>query len=185
MTIARARKEWTPESAVAYAAEVKNRLWAPRRPVPHVIAPITAPPDIYKSPIGPIRVVFTRDFIKVATPGAEFEARQLAGFDEMDSRELLAYVCRVRKTPRNEVLSGRREAVIVTVRHEVMWMLKTYTSLSLPEIGRRMGGRDHTTVLHAVRKYQRLLEAGRVTPLEFNREIAVAVSRPRLAPVKD
>ena len=38
-----------------------------------------------------------------------------------------------------------------------MFLAKTLTLRSLPEIGRRFGGRDHTTVLHAVRKIEGLL----------------------------
>ena len=37
-----------------------------------------------------------------------------------------------------------------------MYLAKTLTSRSLPEIGRRFGGRDHTTVLHAIRKIEGL-----------------------------
>jgi chromosomal replication initiator protein len=37
-----------------------------------------------------------------------------------------------------------------------MYLAKTLTLRSLPEIGRRFGGRDHTTVLHAVRKIETL-----------------------------
>jgi chromosomal replication initiator protein len=37
-----------------------------------------------------------------------------------------------------------------------MYLSKTLTLRSLPEIGRRFGGRDHTTVLHAVRKIEDL-----------------------------
>jgi chromosomal replication initiator protein len=37
-----------------------------------------------------------------------------------------------------------------------MYLAKTLTSRSLPEIGRRFGGRDHTTVLHAIRKIENL-----------------------------
>jgi chromosomal replication initiator protein len=37
-----------------------------------------------------------------------------------------------------------------------MYLAKTLTLRSLPEIGRRFGGRDHTTVLHAVRKIEGL-----------------------------
>ena len=37
-----------------------------------------------------------------------------------------------------------------------MYLAKTLTLRSLPEIGRRFGGRDHTTVLHAVRKIEAL-----------------------------
>jgi chromosomal replication initiator protein len=38
-----------------------------------------------------------------------------------------------------------------------MYLAKTLTPRSFPEIGRRFGGRDHTTVLHAVRKIEELI----------------------------
>ena len=37
-----------------------------------------------------------------------------------------------------------------------MWLAKQITTRSLPDIGRRFGGRDHTTVLHAVRRIEQL-----------------------------
>jgi chromosomal replication initiator protein len=40
-----------------------------------------------------------------------------------------------------------------------MYLAKQLTSRSLPEIGRKFGGRDHTTVMHAVRKVEELIEA--------------------------
>jgi chromosomal replication initiator protein len=45
-----------------------------------------------------------------------------------------------------------------------MYLAKTLTLRSLPEIGRRFGGRDHTTVLHAVRKIEALV--GKDTTLQ-------------------
>jgi chromosomal replication initiator protein len=39
-----------------------------------------------------------------------------------------------------------------------MYLAKQLTSRSLPEIGRKFGGRDHTTVMHAVRKIEELRE---------------------------
>ena len=45
----------------------------------------------------------------------------------------------------------------VIPRQVSMYIAKVLTPRSLPEIGRRFGGRDHTTVLHAVRKIERLL----------------------------
>ena len=39
-----------------------------------------------------------------------------------------------------------------------MYLAKVLTTRSLPEIGRKFGGRDHTTVLHAVRKIEKLIE---------------------------
>jgi hypothetical protein len=52
---------------------------------------------------------------------------------------------------------ARRTKDIIIPRQVAMYLAKTLTLRSLPEIGRRFGGRDHTTVLHAVRKIARLL----------------------------
>ena len=46
---------------------------------------------------------------------------------------------------------------MVRPRQIAMYLAKTLTLRSLPEIGRRFGGRDHTTVLHAVRKIEGLV----------------------------
>ena len=57
---------------------------------------------------------------------------------------------------RSDMLSSRRTANVVRPRQIAMYLAKTLTLRSLPEIGRRFGGRDHTTVLHAVRKIESL-----------------------------
>ncbi|MEM7619888.1 MAG: chromosomal replication initiator protein DnaA [Pseudomonadota bacterium] len=55
---------------------------------------------------------------------------------------------------RGDILSQRRNRSIVWPRQIGMFLAKNLTSRSLPEIGRRFGGRDHTTVLHAIRKIE-------------------------------
>ncbi|MDB5531953.1 MAG: chromosomal replication initiator protein DnaA, partial [Hyphomicrobiales bacterium] len=55
-----------------------------------------------------------------------------------------------------DILSSRRTATVVRPRQIAMYLSKVLTLRSLPEIGRRFGGRDHTTVLHAVRKIEAL-----------------------------
>lgn len=62
----------------------------------------------------------------------------------------------------NEMISSRRFKNIVAARMEFYYRAKTETSASLPEIGRSCGGKDHTTVLHGVRKYKAMLEGGAV-----------------------
>src|SRR5271157_438552 len=57
---------------------------------------------------------------------------------------------------RADILSSRRTAAVVKPRQVAMFLAKMLTPRSLPEIGRRFGGRDHTTVLHAVRKIEAL-----------------------------
>lgn len=76
-------------------------------------------------------------------------------------------VARQFNVPRNDMLSNRRTRQIVRPRQIAMYLSKTMTPRSLPEIGRRFGGKDHTTVLHAVRKVEE--QIGQDT--KFAREI--------------
>ncbi len=55
-----------------------------------------------------------------------------------------------------DILSARRARSVARPRQVAMYLAKSLTSRSLPEIGRRFGGRDHTTVIHAVRKIEEL-----------------------------
>ncbi|PTW62775.1 chromosomal replication initiator protein DnaA [Breoghania corrubedonensis] len=57
-----------------------------------------------------------------------------------------------------DLLSARRTRTIVRPRQIAMYLAKMLTPRSLPEIGRRFGNRDHTTVLHAVRKIEELVK---------------------------
>jgi chromosomal replication initiator protein len=65
-------------------------------------------------------------------------------------------VARQYNVSRADLLSSRRTANVVRPRQVAMYLAKVLTLRSLPEIGRRFGGRDHTTVLHAVRKIENL-----------------------------
>ncbi|MGA9659481.1 MAG: chromosomal replication initiator protein DnaA [Asticcacaulis sp.] len=58
-----------------------------------------------------------------------------------------------------DLLSERRTRAIARPRQVAMWLCKQHTTRSYPDIGRRFGGRDHTTVLHAVKKVEELLQA--------------------------
>jgi chromosomal replication initiator protein len=66
--------------------------------------------------------------------------------------DILRIVAKHYGVTRADLLSSRRTANVVRPRQIAMYLAKTLTLRSLPEIGRRFGGRDHTTVLHAVRK---------------------------------
>ncbi|HEY8576778.1 MAG TPA: chromosomal replication initiator protein DnaA [Devosia sp.] len=72
--------------------------------------------------------------------------------------DILKMVSRHYKVPRNELLSARRSRDVVRPRQIAMFLAKALTSRSLPEIGRRFGGRDHTTVLHSVRKVEQMIK---------------------------
>jgi chromosomal replication initiator protein len=52
--------------------------------------------------------------------------------------------------------SARRARNVARPRQVAMYLAKQLTTRSLPEIGRKFGGRDHTTVMHAVRRIEEL-----------------------------
>jgi len=58
-----------------------------------------------------------------------------------------------------EMASARRARAVARPRQVAMYLAKQLTSRSLPEIGRRFGNRDHTTVLHAVNRITELMSA--------------------------
>jgi chromosomal replication initiator protein len=68
---------------------------------------------------------------------------------------------------KHDLLSARRTRAIVRPRQIAMYLAKTMTPRSFPEIGKRFGGRDHTTVLHAVRKVEELAAADTVLAQEI------------------
>lgn len=68
---------------------------------------------------------------------------------------------------RLDLVSQRRTTALVKPRQIAMHLAKTMTPRSLPEIGRRFGDRDHTTVLYAVRK----IEAARRIDADLNAEL--------------
>lgn len=71
--------------------------------------------------------------------------------------DIMRVVGRHYNVAKADLLSPRRARSIVRPRQVGMYLSKRLTSRSLPEIGRRFGGRDHSTVLHAVRKVEDLM----------------------------
>ena len=60
--------------------------------------------------------------------------------------------------PVQEMLSARRSRSLARPRQIAMYLVKQYTTKSLPDIGRKFSNRDHTTVIHAVKKIDELIK---------------------------
>uniref|UniRef100_UPI0035CBE5E7 chromosomal replication initiator protein DnaA n=1 Tax=uncultured Sphingomonas sp. TaxID=158754 RepID=UPI0035CBE5E7 len=60
-----------------------------------------------------------------------------------------------------DLVSARRAVVVARPRQIAMYLAKRLTTRSLPEIGRKFGGRDHSTVIHAVRRIEELRDVDR------------------------
>ena len=68
--------------------------------------------------------------------------------------DILRIISRHYGVSKGDLLSQRRHRSVVWPRQIGMYLAKQLTARSLPEIGRRFGNRDHTTVLHAIRKIE-------------------------------
>jgi chromosomal replication initiator protein len=91
---------------------------------------------------------------------AEREVRDLIRPQEpkrIKIEDIQRVVARQYNVRRADQRASRRPAQVGRPRPVAMYLAKTLTLRSLPEIGRRFGGRDHTTVLHAVRKIEALV----------------------------
>jgi chromosomal replication initiator protein len=100
----------------------------------------------------------------VTIPSAEVTLRDLIGAREprrIRIEDIQKVVSRHFNVSKSDLLSSRRTRTIVRPRQIAMYLSKMMTPRSLPEIGRRFGGRDHTTVLHAVRKIEELINGNR------------------------
>lgn len=82
---------------------------------------------------------------------------------------------------RLDMASKRRTAKDTLPRHIAMYLSRELTPHSLPEIGQRFGGRDHTSALWAIRKITALVEAGDAPTIEAISAIraALVVRRPQ------
>lgn len=78
-------------------------------------------------------------------------SRRRITIDEIQRRVSEHY--RIRQA---EMVSARRAREVARPRQVAMYLAKQLTPRSLPEIGRKFGGRDHTTVIHAIRQIERL-----------------------------
>lgn len=67
----------------------------------------------------------------------------------------------------SDMHSARRSRAVARPRQVAMYLSKRLTTKSLPEIGRRFGGKDHTTVIHAVKKVEELI----ATDAEFAADV--------------
>ena len=75
----------------------------------------------------------------------------------------LRRVCVALEVEPKQMLYGGRTKRLADVRHIAMWVCREYLGASYPEIGKALGGMDHSSIIHGVRrvdKTPRLLEQG-------------------------
>jgi hypothetical protein len=75
-----------------------------------------------------------------------------AGDAEITSGQVLATTASYFDVTLEDLRSKSRTRTLTNARQIAMYLLRELTDMSLPRIGQELGGRDHTTVMHAVRK---------------------------------
>lgn len=68
--------------------------------------------------------------------------------------DIIAAVCEAYKLPPQALAKRARHAEIAQPRQVVMWIARDMTKLSLPDIGQRLGGFDHTTIIYGVSRVE-------------------------------
>lgn len=76
-----------------------------------------------------------------------------------DPEEIMKLVARQYKLTISDLKSEKKTRELATPRQLAMFLCRKYTSLSLPDIGTLFGGKNHTTVLHAVRRIGRMQDS--------------------------
>jgi len=128
--------------------ERKKRLWArskeiTSKPKPKIIFIVDGKQVLLvENPPEPPK----RDFLFLATPTDNIKVPEMRTVQRVVARQFGVNIV--------ELLSQRRTRDIAFPRQVAMYLCKHLTFRSLPEIGRYFGGKDHTTVLHGVRKIE-------------------------------
>ena len=139
-----------------YHAEHKARLLRmggkPARIAPIELAPVRPHPPLPITPVDPEPYYSSMWFYNLV----EFASRPLI----VRIEDIQRAVCRHYRVSRLDMISGRRTKDIVFPRQIAFYIAHKITMRSTPQIGARFGGKDHTTVLHACRKVQALIDIG-------------------------
>ena len=98
-------------------------------------------------------------------PKAKAEPATIIHYHNSNNRkykiaEMVRIVANYFSVSEMELLGARRTKNITEARHVLYWLCRELTPYSLPEIGRRLDGRDHTTILHGIRKIDDMIRNG-------------------------
>lgn len=141
--------------------QIAPTVWAPPAAVP--VDPIEPPPYNAKAAIEALqrdfeqlRATLVQSLIIDSDPRAAAPEEPISTIRPSVAL-IQRVVCEYYGTALEDILSSRRTAAIVRPRQIAVYLAKTMTLRSLPDIGSRFGGRDHTTIIFSIRKIERLI----------------------------
>jgi Bacterial dnaA protein helix-turn-helix len=160
--------EITPEEAAAPRDNgAHERLTTPPQDPPDIVRML----QVIRAQLGTITATMDDICPRLQTAINAIMGEQ--AFDGVTMSDILQFTAtHYRVTPR-EIRSRRRNTRLVRPRHVVMYLCKTMTPRSYPEIAMFVGGRDHTTVLHAVTSMTHMMD----TDADFAKDMGLLTDR--------
>jgi len=144
--------DFTPSieaSMKAHYAEVRNRLRNPQKRPPLVAmalpAPQVRPVNAIAAPVEPV-------WPKQHKPAPYDHCETNAGMPKT-AKMIIAEVALKHKVPASAIIGPHRQPPVVAARHEAAFRIVTELGLTFPAAGRRLGNRDHTTILASVKRH--------------------------------
>lgn len=146
---------------------IRKQFYTPRpETVPQrKTVPVGRKKYVYLYPIGPVMPAYwmSKDIGESMAAAQEIiESQKVLSIPRNKGMQIIREVCIKYNISLEDLISERRHKAIVQPRQEAMYRLCTETDWSLPRIGRALGNRDHTTVLHGRRAFQKRLDSGEV-----------------------
>ncbi|MCX6809213.1 MAG: chromosomal replication initiator protein DnaA [Candidatus Berkelbacteria bacterium] len=77
---------------------------------------------------------------------------------KIDTAEIIASVCKFYSLTKEDIVSGVRKKELIVPRQITVYLIREQTKKSLPEIGKLMGGKDHTTIMHSQKRIAQLIK---------------------------
>lgn len=151
----------TADTIIARYTEVRNRLRNLPPPPPERqrrlirVRPQPHRPD-YVPPAQRLPHIIVTEETKQRVHDILIIAQQSRDFTPEPGywRDIVEQVCAKHGVTPAELTGARRAVHISAARQEAVYRMSRETNLSLPQIGKRMGGRDHTTIIHSIRRHE-------------------------------
>jgi|SRR5271165_5914588 len=146
----------TAAELLARYRDVKRRLYpVPTRPPTRELAPVDTENIVaFALAVAAVTVDRTREANKRAKEAPLAVGLESPGSLGSQARAALQAVSQRTGVPVEAILGRQRFSAIAAARHEAIWRVREVTKWSLPRVGRFFAGRDHTTVLHSVRRME-------------------------------
>jgi hypothetical protein len=114
---------------------------------------------IYDEPIGPVRKRLIESPLALDHKIAGDSTIRL-DYDKLVRHVLATYPL----ITYEDLMAHKRSRDIARARQHLMWLCKRHTTLSFPQIARKIGNRDHSTIIYGVWRFQQLIDRGEAKP---------------------